>query len=513
MPAITIDGFSLTKKSPGFFAEVVHGAGAISLDSQPKYLVLVGGMSSSGTATPDTDLVTLLSPEDADTYFGDGSELACMAYAAFKYPGINIKAIAVAEGSGPAGATCTITMGGTWTTAGSLTIILGGGAGDPAGGATVVVDISASMVIADVGAAITAAVNAALRTFCTAANVAEVATLTTKTRSTTSNTWAVYIDKSKLPSGCTATLAGGTALPGTSTLVGKRFASGAGTRSIANVLTVLEALQLDTVVYADVDATNAARAKAAVAAKAALGVQLYEHYVLGFNAAYSAANSVAQTTLNDVRATAAWCQETESAAAVVGASMAAAIQASDSLHPNRSFDGKVLRGVAPQRFASSVPTAAEIETALNGSVTPITTSGTDAVCVMCICTRSLSGSTADYRTLDHGAAKVPDRIVQVLQLQWETEVKPQNTYVQDNIADAEDTPPEGVLTPDSYAATVFATLKSLDARGAQWLTDVDNNPPSIQYRASSKDLVGTIPIKPLPINHRVGVSVRNVTAA
>ena len=85
--------------------------------------------------------------------------------------------------------------------------------------------------------------------------------------------------------------------------------------------------------------------------------------------------------------------------------------------------------------------------------------------------------------------------------------------MQDNIADAEDTPPEGVLTPDSYAATVFATLKSLDARGAQWLTDVDNNPPSIQYRASSKDLVGTIPIKPLPINHRVGVSVRNVTAA
>ncbi len=58
--AITILGFASTDKVPGFVGETVYGAGAISLGSIPIKLLCVGGISTDGDLTPDTESIHLL---------------------------------------------------------------------------------------------------------------------------------------------------------------------------------------------------------------------------------------------------------------------------------------------------------------------------------------------------------------------------------------------------------------------------------------------------------------------
>ena len=52
-----------------------------------------------------------------------------------------------------------------------------------------------------------------------------------------------------------------------------------------------------------------------------------------------------------------------------------------------------------------------------------------------------------------------------------------------------------------------------DLQADHWVVDVENNLPSVAFNSTGKHLVATAPIIPAYINHRVGVSIRNVTAA
>ena len=510
MSTITIAGFPASTKAPGVKTLITHGAGAISLGSQPQTLLLVGGKRSAGSATVDVSVVDVYSETDADTYFGSGSELATMCYAALQ-TGLNIKAAPVADNVSPTAATATITVTGTWTTAGSVDIIIGGGAGK-AGGDTLSISISASQVLGDVAAAISAAVQAKSQLCCSGSVALGVATLTAKTTGTVGNSLAVYVDQTNVPSGCVVTLTGGTALSGQgTTIVGKRFTGGAGARDLTNILAVLDPGDYDTVAFADNDATNAARVKAWIASRAAIGAQRYSHAVYAKSTSYSTPASLASSTLNDVRETVAWVYEGESSEAVYAADLAAKVELSDQDHPNRNFDGVALSKSAGQRYQSQRPTSAQIETALNNGVTPLDTVGGSPVIVSLITTHCLNGAASDYRTYDHGAAKVPDRIAQSLGLAWDTDIAPNFPYVRDNPEEGDPTPGDGVITPDLYAEDVTKFLRECEADN--WIINVTDHPVACQYNATGKHLLTVIDVEPAPINHRVGLNIRNVTAA
>lgn len=504
-------GFSSDTKRPGFIAEVVHGAGTISFASQPLYLLLVGGMSS-GTATPDVTVASISSADEADTYFGAGSELACMCYAALSKPGIkvNIKALAVADGATPTAATAVLTVTGTWSVQGTLVFDLDGG--NYAGGARIEITVSASDTPTTLAAKIAAAVQARTRLFCSGASNLGVATLTVKTEGPRGNDHSCYVDQSLLPSGCVVTLTGGTAMTSQgTTLLGKRFTGGAVARDVTNALAVLSPGEYDNAVFSDNDATNAALVEAWVLSRAAAGSQRYTTYSFAVNGSYSTAASLAATTLNDVRGSSMWMYEGESHSSVVAAAMTAQKQESDQEHPNKSFDSMKLWGVAPHRFEAQRPTKTQIETALENGVSPIDTVGGEALMTRFITTRCLNGAASDYRTMDVGGAKTPDRISQRWAFQWAYEVQPANEYVADDPEEGDPDAPEGTITPKLYADILNEDLATLERE--HWVTDVANNQATVLFNATGKHLVATAPIVPAYINHRVGVSIRNVTAA
>lgn len=510
MATITIAGFPATTKRPGARMLVTHGAGALSVNSQPKTLLLVGGKRSAGTATVDVSVVDVLSETDADTYFGSGSELATMCYAALR-TGLNVKGAPVADNGSPTAATATITVTGTWTAAGSVDIIICGGAGY-AGGDTLTVTVAASDSVTNLADRISAAVQAKSQLVCSGANVSGVVTLTAKTTGTVGNSLSCYVDQTNVPSGCVVTLTGGTALASQgTTVVGKRFIGGAGARDLTNILAVLEPGDYDTIAFADNDATNAARVKTWIATRAGIGVEKYSHAVYAKTTSYSTPASLASSTLNDVREMVLWMNEGESSEAVLAASAAATIQLSDQDHPNQNFDGVALAKCAPHRYQSQRPTAAQIETALNNGVSVIDSPAGAPAFESLITSHCLSGAASDYRTYDHGAAKVPDRIAQTLQLHWSSEVTPAYPNVRDNPEEGDPPVPDGVLTPDLYAEDVTKILQEKEAE--RWLIDVSDHPPVVQYNASGRHLLAVIDIEPAPINHRVGANIRNVTAA
>src|SRR5688572_10778124 len=87
MGTIIITGFSDSDKVPGFYGQTKFGAGPINAGSQTLTLLLVGLKTSAGTAVADQDIVEIFSGDDADTYFGQGSELARGCRMALKQSG------------------------------------------------------------------------------------------------------------------------------------------------------------------------------------------------------------------------------------------------------------------------------------------------------------------------------------------------------------------------------------------------------------------------------------------
>src|SRR6185295_15578535 len=110
MPSILIPGLSPTGKVPGAFVNVRLGQGPVKVGQIPRYLLIVGTMLSSGSATPDQDVLDIGPTSDLNALFGNRSEIAQGIRAALLVPGIKIKVAPVAEAGGAASATLTITF-------------------------------------------------------------------------------------------------------------------------------------------------------------------------------------------------------------------------------------------------------------------------------------------------------------------------------------------------------------------------------------------------------------------
>src|SRR5687767_11377995 len=109
-------------KKPAFIGETIFGAGAASLQEIPLVLLCVGlkDTAAAGTAALDTEVFDCPDVDTADTKAKIGSELNRMLRAALRIRGVRVKGLAVTPNASAVAGTATITIGGTWSAAGSV---------------------------------------------------------------------------------------------------------------------------------------------------------------------------------------------------------------------------------------------------------------------------------------------------------------------------------------------------------------------------------------------------------
>lgn len=508
--SINIVGFDSTIKIPGYFAETVYNAGPVTAGSLPLLLLLVGTMTSAGSATPNQDIKFITSANDADAFFGPGSELAVKCYGALQIPGVTIWAAATAEAGGSVASTATITVSGSWTVGGTYNFRVDG------------VQLSANALSTDTPASFAATIASAIAGNAHLSATAAVGggpsfpvTLTRKSKGLRGNQGALYQDVSQIPSGMSVAIAGGAAMTGP----GVHFTGGAGTESVATLLaSVIQATQFDRISIAQNDAANGALWHTFLNNQAAPLTGLLQHAVLAVNGTYSAAVSLAQATLNAERMQMLWQNDGETIPSFLAATFAANRCATEQGDPDAAYDGYALPGVAPQSQSTDWPNTSTLIGALNSGVTPVTTNaGGQAVVVRSITSHSQDpNGNPQYTTLDTSEAVVPDYVRLSLRLYYTSVFKPSNPRVGPDPDPTQKKAPAGFATPSLWRQHATADVLVLLEQASPPILlpgSTAQNPVIAEYNAVAQRLMSIVPVIPCPNDHQLGVSVRNVTAA
>lgn len=586
---ILIPGFTPDDKVPGVVAINKWGAGRQSIGAIPLVLTLYGNMTSDGTASPN-ERVFCSSVEEADSLVGARSELGRMAHAALDVPGVTLYLCPVEEATGAAAAVATISIGGSWSTSGEITLQLDE--------EVIRVAVAASHSPTTFGDALEAAIDNAQggRLFCTASNSAGVVTLTVASKGVRGNQHIVFLDSSKKPAGMTISInrvsaitrGGGTSGPALTSVTGSNdvtttyvvtistagsngtakfdltgngdtittgetvpttpftyqipstdvvitfgngshvlsethtftvagnnpnggvfFMQGSGTDDIEDALDGTESVTNDYIAAAHNDSTNVGKLEAAVNAKAAFDVNRLENYVVSVNGTMSEAIAIGQTTMNDQLGECAWVQYGVEHPSRVAARLAALYSVTEGAQPNSNYDDVEVPGAAPHYRDADVPNRATLKAALNNSLTPLVTVNGVLKIVRAICSRSLNGSVPDYRTYDRGDVIVPIRIRKEL-IALGQQLKEENPYTGPDVA--EGLPPPGTFTPRLWNSKVTARLTEWASPSFNWLTDVENNLPESEWDADAKRIMSIVPVVVKPLNHQLGVVVKQTAA-
>lgn len=507
MPTVIISGFASSAKRPGFFAETVYGAGAISIGSIPLICLVIGNKGASGTATADQDINQVLDVNTADTLYQAGFEITTMCYAALIEQGVLLYGAPNAEAGGAAAATATITIATTATSSGQWAYWIDG--------VYITGGIASGDVIATTASAISAAINALPRLSVTASPSAGVVTLTSKSKGTRALDHTLFQDASKMATSQTSVIAGGTSLTGG----GVKFTGGTGSDSLTNVFTVLFPGHYDRIAIAQYDATNAAAFVTQLNSKAGVLQGRLEHGVMATSTSFAAATTLATTSLNAERVQLLWLLNSPTHPPCLAARMAAKRTSSEASNPAADYDDVALTGsttfpILGQFAAVDNPTATTQESALNNGVTPLKTVGGQVVVVRSITSHSLSGSTPDYRTLDTSAAYIPDFVRNDADLLWTTEYRPANPLVQDDPPSGVKPPVSGIATPTKWMQRYTARLKQFEAGtwgGPPIIQQVDTYPMTSGFDNTAKRIMSTISVVPVYTQHQIGISVRGLT--
>lgn len=497
---ILVANFPDSTKVPGYYATTQFHAGPLNLATIPLILLLIGlKATASGTATPDVDLIEIQSLEDADTSFGAGSELSRMCYTAIEEAaGFRLLAIAPADGGGVA-ASATITYLGTAGASGVWTYYLHGLA--------VVVPVTAGDTATVQATTAAGKFNALLngRAVVTASPSGAVVTLACKQKGIRGNDYVLYQDISAAPTVTTSTLAGGSAVTGSTLVSGIRFSAGTAVETLTNVQAVLYAGRYNRVVPAQYDGTSLASWVTNANAKAQSNEGRTEHYVFGFNGTQSAAKSLGQTSVNNARFQEVWHFNSESHPTEIAAAMGAVRASLEQSNPNQGYDGYQFATIKPQRFSQDSPNPVAQQSCLDNSVTPCVTVNGVVQVVRAITTYSLAGTTPDYRTLDTAQSVVPDYVRDQVGVFWTFTFRVQNPQVGPDPGDTDPPTPVGTATPSMWVAEVKKILQDDAING--WVTQVSENPPVAQWNSAKQCIMSVIPVVPSPLQHSIGANI------
>lgn len=495
---VVIAGLTASHKLPGAFRETKYGQGKVSVGGTQIILTVTGNKTTSGSATPDQDVIPIYDEDGADAALGTGSEGAIQCYAALAIPGIVLEAAPVAEASGGAAATLTVTFTGTWSTGGTPVLYLFGKA--------IAFNVSAGGTVTDAAVALVAEINGQPRFFCTATNLVGVVTITTRSKGVRNNDYIARKDMTASPTGLTMAITGGTALTGNMV----PFTGGSGADDVTTVLSLLSTGTHDYQAWAQNDATNAGLIKAALISEAGPLAGHLEHAIFAKTRSQSVSTSFAQTTLNAYRCTVVHFENCEVPPSFVAAQVAAVRSTTVGNSPNQRYNGTILPTIPAQSQKADIATDPELNAMLNSGVMPLkTTPDGNVVIVRAIQSHCLNGSAADYRTLDWGDADVPDRMSKEYGAAWDV-YSESNPYVGPDPDNGEEPPGEGVATPAYWKAEVVAVNKI--AEGKNWIQNVDANPPYVDYDEDADRLMCAAPIEVRKQNHVLGISIRQVAA-
>lgn len=503
-PIITIPGAGSDNLIPQFFGQIVFGAGLISGESQTFCCLAIGMMLTGGTATPNHDVLPVYSTDDIVGYALIGSQLDNMGGPMFAAPGAQNYIAPVPDPAGTA-ATVTVTMGGTSGTT-------GGQWGVRIGGQVITGTIPPGSTKDTAGALIAAGINALPHLPATAvySSSTHILTVTLNHTGAGGNSWIFYWDKSLLPAWLTGTVAGGSVINSDANRVFFGATAGAGVEDYTTVLTKLTSMRFDRIASAAFDATNAALVSAFATQQSAPDTLLYTQVTFAHNGIYSAAQTLASTTLNAYLCQVVWMQNGENHPCQIAASTAALRASVENDDPLFDYDGFALPGIFPHYVPQAdSPTKIVQGTALQNGVTPVVTVNGNAVYVRMIVSHCLFGSVADRRTLDVGDVTVPQKYTTDLALAWYSTFKPNNPICQPDPDPNGPTPGPRVAYPKHWKQVALKLATDYATNG--WLESPTADDVLTAFDPVAKCILGDIQLRPNRVNHQVKNRVRQVT--
>ena len=261
---ISFDYLPATLRLPGTYLEFAPGArGPLDIDQK---LLLIGQKTSAGTATAEVP-VLLTHPDQADEYFGVGSQLARMFRAAYQNNSYTETwGLPLDDASGGMAAAGSILFGGALTKAGTLNVYIGG--------VKVAIAVASDDTPAEVAAALVAAINADTSLPVTAAvngETDEQVDITAKNKGLLGNDIDLrhsYNVQESLPAGLTATITA--------------MSSGDGNPDITDALAAISGLSYDYFCMPYTDSANLILLRDELENRWGWQVQTYGH---GFSAA------------------------------------------------------------------------------------------------------------------------------------------------------------------------------------------------------------------------------------
>lgn len=337
-----------SKRRPGAYSEFQFVANAAGLVPLPNRVAIVAEKLATGTATVEQP-IQVFSEADGDTKFGVGSYLAILCRKAFAQAQKSggqpeIWGCPIAEPAGGTKATYTITVTVTTALAGNVVIQLAD--------RLIVVGVSAGDAQNAIATAIDAAIDALATTLpVTSVAAANVVTATFTTKGVSGNDLANLVVST--PTGVTVAIAAGVA--------------GAGAASITNALAALYDKDYNVVAVANHTTTDIATIIADRAASWGFTAQNFKFFAMGCRDSLGTALTL-EAAANDFGVLVI---SAEGCPALPGEmAVAAAVAWMSKEKPNANLDGEEL--VLGQPLASLVYIDTEVESALNGGVTPLT---------------------------------------------------------------------------------------------------------------------------------------------
>lgn len=495
-------GVSPSFKVPRYIAKILLAAGAVSAASQRLKCLLVGKKTSAGTLALDAAPVRVTSVDELDGYAGAGSQLALMGYPAISVVSVELWISAITEPGAGTAATVTIVLSGTVGN-GLLRFRLAG--------LDVVVNVTATMTLDDVGAAMALAFNAKTRLPVTAAynGAGDTLTLTTKNKGANEKDWILYYVSTDAPIALALAITGSAAV----NTNGVRFgaaASGTGAEDATVLITKLQKTRYARIALGHNDATNAALWETMVNDKAGPLSLLLDQLILGHNGTTAQAISLAQTTLNAFRASVVYLRNAENHPAQLAALIAAHRSVLEQTNPITDWDSFQLTYLRGQAFEDDVLSDTEADLLLNAGVTPLTTIDGTAQIVRMITSYCVSGGVQDERCLDIGDVVMTDYATLDLKLMYETDFRPANPIVRADPAPEEEPPTAGIGFPKLWNSMVSSRLQTYFANG--WLAEPPTGTwaPVSSFDRAKGCIVTDTPLPVARLQHRLDNVMRQI---
>lgn len=403
---ILLTGLSANDPVPGVYFQINHAVGEGSTATAEYALLFLGNKTSSGDATVDTEIygptsvLPLLTEDNWISRFGVGSELHRMYRAsALVSPNVTRYAVAVTESAG-ANATGTITFTGTATAAGDVRVYVGNDYVD--------VVISSGDVIATIATNTAAAINQKINWGVTASAALGVVTVTAKQKGPRGNEFRYM---ARVSTGITTAVT-----PTTDTA----FSGGTTADSFTNALATILPKRYYYIVSPTSDSTlNGAILTQVNSVALPLNGNLTERIVAGSTDTFANVTSAA-IAANGARMDIIHSEKNPMTSCEIAAHMATIfLVGEDSDETNFAGYGQdaqsaAVFGIPAPRLASVHPTRTQIKSALNNGISPIAVNASGkAYLVNRITTRSLNGSTNDYRIRDSHKVTVCDKYADV----------------------------------------------------------------------------------------------------